>query len=40
MSKIKNRERKCRICGARCEKLMRYCKACARVRKAAKDVAA
>ena len=33
MSKVKNPERKCRICGNRCEKQMRYCKLCARERK-------
>ena len=30
VSKIKNPRRRCRICGNRCEKVMRYCKACAR----------
>ena len=30
MSKVKNPERKCRICGNKCEKQMRYCKLCAR----------
>lgn len=30
MGKVKNPERRCRICGAKCEKVMRYCKRCAR----------
>lgn len=30
MSKVKNPSRKCRICGAKCEKQMRFCKLCAR----------
>lgn len=30
MSKVKNSQRRCRICGNRCEKQMRYCKLCAR----------
>ena len=29
MGKVKNPERRCRICGAKCEKGMRYCKRCA-----------
>jgi len=29
-NKPKNPRRRCRICGNRCEKVMRYCKACAR----------
>ena len=29
MGKVKNPERRCRICGAKCEKVMRYCKRCA-----------
>lgn len=29
MGKVKNTERRCRICGAKCEKVMRYCKRCA-----------
>lgn len=33
--KVRNPARRCRICGARCEKQMRYCKLCARERKAA-----
>ena len=28
--KIRNPERRCKICGNRCEKRMRYCKLCAR----------
>jgi predicted amidophosphoribosyltransferase len=28
--KIRNPERRCKICGNKCEKVMRYCKACAR----------
>ena len=28
--KIRNPERRCKICGAKCEKRMRYCKLCAR----------
>ena len=31
--KIRNPERRCRICGNKCEKQMRYCKLCARERK-------
>ena len=34
--KIRNPERKCKMCGARCEKQMRYCVACAIQRKAAR----
>ena len=30
MSRVKNKARRCRICGAKCEKVMRYCKRCAR----------
>ena len=30
MSKVKNPKRRCRICGNKCEKQMRYCKLCAR----------
>ena len=33
MSKVKNPKRRCRICGNKCEKQMRYCKLCARERK-------
>ena len=29
MGSVKNPERRCRICGAKCEKVMRYCKRCA-----------
>lgn len=36
MSKVKNPQRRCRICGNKCEKRMRYCKLCARERKAAR----
>lgn len=36
IGKVKNPARRCRICGAKCEKQMRYCKLCARERKAAK----
>lgn len=36
MSKVKNPQRRCRICGNRCEKQMRYCKLCAKERRAAK----
>lgn len=28
--KIRNPERRCKICGGKCEKQMRYCKLCAR----------
>lgn len=28
--KIRNPEKRCRICGGKCEKRMRYCRACAR----------
>ena len=28
--KIRNPERKCKICGGKCERTMRYCKLCAR----------
>ena len=28
--KIRNPERRCKICGNKCEKRMRYCKLCAR----------
>ena len=31
--KIRNPERRCKICGNKCEKQMRYCKLCARERK-------
>lgn len=34
--KIRNPERKCKMCGAKCEKQMRYCVACAIQRKAAR----
>lgn len=34
--KVKNPARRCRTRGAKCEKQMRYCKLCARERKAAK----
>ena len=37
MSKVKNPSRRCRICGGKCEKVMRYCKLCAKERKAAKE---
>ena len=37
MSKVKNQERRCRMCGGKCEKVMRYCKLCARDRKLAKE---
>lgn len=40
MSKVKNPERKCRICGNRCEKQMRYCKLCARAIKEDRERAA
>ena len=30
MAKIKNPERRCRICGGKCKRVMRYCKLCAR----------
>ena len=30
MSRVKNPNRRCRICGGKCEKRMRYCKLCAR----------
>lgn len=33
--KIRNPERRCKICGGKCGKQMRYCKLCARERKAA-----
>ena len=33
MAKIKNPERRCRICGGKCERVVRYCKLCARERK-------
>ena len=33
MSKVKNPTRRCRICGGKCEKVMRYCKLCAKERK-------
>ena len=36
IGKVKNPAGRCRICGAKCEKQMRYCKLCARERKAAK----
>lgn len=36
MSKVKNPSRRCRICGNKCEKQMRYCKLCAKERKAAR----
>lgn len=32
--RTRNTERRCKMCGARCEKVMRYCKKCARERKA------
>lgn len=35
--KVRNPERRCKICGARCEKQMRYCKACAKKRKKEKE---
>jgi hypothetical protein len=38
--KIRNPERRCKICGGKCNKQMRYCKLCAKERKAAKEVAA
>ena len=31
--RVKNPERKCRDCGARCEKYARFCKRCWRKRK-------
>ena len=31
--KIRNPERRCKICGGKCEKQMRYCKLCAKERK-------
>ena len=40
MSKVKNPERKCRVCGNRCEKQMRYCKLCAREVKEIRERAA
>lgn len=33
MSKVKNPKCRCRICGGKCKKQMRYCKLCARERK-------
>lgn len=33
--KVRNPSRRCKICGAKCEKRMRYCTACATQRKAA-----
>lgn len=35
--KIRNPGRRCKICGGKCNKQMRYCKLCARERKAAKE---
>ena len=37
MSKVNNPSRRCRICGGKCKKVMRYCKLCAKERKAAKE---
>lgn len=37
MARVKNPSRRCRICGGKCEKVMRYCKLCAKERKAAKE---
>jgi hypothetical protein len=31
--KIRNPERRCKICGGKCNKRMRYCPTCARERK-------
>ena len=31
--KIRNPARRCKICGGKCEKRMRYCKPCAKVRR-------
>ena len=38
--KIRNPERRCKICGNRCEKRMRYCKLCAREVKEIRERAA
>lgn len=37
MSRIKNPQRRCRICGGKCKKQMRYCKLCAREIKEIRD---
>ena len=34
--KIRNPEHRCKICGGKCNKRMRYCKLCAKERHAAK----
>lgn len=34
--KTRNPTRRCKICGAKCEKVMRYCAVCAAERKAAR----
>ena len=38
--KIRNPERRCKICGNKCEKQMRYCKLCAREVKEIRERAA